>query len=345
MTLPQGTSAESVLTHQDSVSTLEVFAPGEAMSNIPPSIPGESMPNVQSAAPQSQGLEDSSKEATDLREGPQGNQEDGDAEEPMEFETSLSNIRVTQDGTPSFSQVNLDATSAQLAENKGDNVVPSVEGVQDETADQQVAGAQFEAPATMPTSHIGNQMETTTSNAVSNQVVPPTPIASVNSENQLVSCLQLQSTTAVTPTCVTAAVAQNSATVTVTASTRTTPAKPISRKPKASEQDSLILVEPSKTPEEDDKIFQLLGWKDQPRKDSFFKHVSIMTDTKNTLDTKRCRNTDCDCRLYHCPLCTCLPNKPGRIKEHFKKIHSTNFIIRYQGMIQNGCLFTTFADL
>ena len=250
----------------------------------------------------------------------------------MEFEASLGNISATKDGTAPFSQVTLGETStrADLMRNRGDGVISSVGEIVDEAAPQ-MAGAQFENSAVIPTSHVRNQMETVTSISDGRQLVPPAQIANVSSENHLVNHLQLQSTTA--------AASQNSeAVVTVLPSTRATPAKPVTRKPKASEQDLLVLLEAPKSVEEDDKIFQLLGWKDRPRNETFFKHTSIMTG-KSSLDTKRCRNTDCDCRLYHCPLCTCLPNKPGRIKEHFKKIHSTDFIIRYQGMTVNHFLF------
>lgn len=258
---------------------------------------------------------------------------DGETEEPMEFEASLADISVSQEGTPGFAQVGLGetSTSAELVGNRGDDVIPNVGEIVGETSPQ-IAVTQFDGSSAIPTTHVGNQMETVTSISVGRQLVTSTQMATVSSETLLGSRLQIQSTAAATPTCVTAASLQSSeAAVTVTPSTKTSPVKPVTRKAKASEQDLLVLLEPSKTEEENDKIFQLLGWKDHPRKETFFKHISIMTE-KTSLNTRRCRNTDCDCRLYHCPLCTCLPNKPGRIKEHFKKIHSTDFIIRYQGM-------------
>lgn len=100
-------------------------------------------------------------------------------------------------------------------------------------------------------------------------------------------------------------------------------------KTKTVRQDSLMLVDATSTPKGDDQVFKVLLNNLSPAT-SCFKHPSVLNETDN-LDVHRCRNTFCDCRLYHCPLCTCLPNKPGRIREHFKKIHAQDLVIRYQG--------------
>ena len=104
--------------------------------------------------------------------------------------------------------------------------------------------------------------------------------------------------------------------------TQTPKAKPV-------RQDSLTLVDSALSPKEDDQVFKVLLNNLSPAS-SCFSHPSVL-NAKDNLDVRRCRNTFCDCRLYHCPLCTCLPNKPGRIREHFKKIHGQDLIIRYQG--------------
>lgn len=98
---------------------------------------------------------------------------------------------------------------------------------------------------------------------------------------------------------------------------------------KAARQDTLVLVDAASTPKGDDHVFKVLLNNLSPAT-SCFCHPSVLNE-KNNLDIHRCKNTFCDCRLYHCPLCTCLPNKPGRIREHFKKIHAQDLIVRYQG--------------
>lgn len=104
------------------------------------------------------------------------------------------------------------------------------------------------------------------------------------------------------------------------------------QKAKSPRQDSLLLVDSSTEPKGDDHVFKVLLNNLTPAT-SCFCHPSVLSE-KNNLDVRRCKNTFCDCRLYHCPLCTCLPNKPGRIREHFKKIHAEDLIVRYQG---NNC--------
>lgn len=99
--------------------------------------------------------------------------------------------------------------------------------------------------------------------------------------------------------------------------------------PKSTRQDSLLLYDAATAPKDDDHIFKVLLNNLSPAT-SCFNHPSILNE-RNNLDIRRCRNTFCDCRLYHCPLCTCLPNKPGRIREHFKKIHAQDLVVRYQG--------------
>lgn len=101
------------------------------------------------------------------------------------------------------------------------------------------------------------------------------------------------------------------------------------QKTKAARQDSLVLVDAATEPKGDDHVFKVLLNNLSPAT-SCFCHPSVLNE-KNNLDVRRCKNTFCDCRLYHCPLCTCLPNKPGRIREHFKKIHAQDLIVRYQG--------------
>ena len=101
------------------------------------------------------------------------------------------------------------------------------------------------------------------------------------------------------------------------------------QKAKSPRQDSLLLVDASSEPKGDDHVFKVLLNNLSPAT-SCFCHPSVLSE-KNNLDVRRCKNTFCDCRLYHCPLCTCLPNKPGRIREHFKKIHAQDLIVRYQG--------------
>lgn len=103
-------------------------------------------------------------------------------------------------------------------------------------------------------------------------------------------------------------------------------------KSKPVRQDSLTLVDSALSPKEDDQVFKVL-LKNLSPASSCFNHPSVLNE-KDNLDVHRCRNTFCDCRLYHCPLCTCLPNKPGRIREHFKKIHGQDLIIRYQGKMK-----------
>ena len=99
--------------------------------------------------------------------------------------------------------------------------------------------------------------------------------------------------------------------------------------PKSTRQDSLLLYDAATAPKDDDHIFKVLLNNLSPAT-SCFNHPSVLNE-RNNLDIRRCRNTFCDCRLYHCPLCTCLPNKPGRIREHFKKIHAQDLVVRYQG--------------
>ena len=101
------------------------------------------------------------------------------------------------------------------------------------------------------------------------------------------------------------------------------------QKAKSPRQDSLLLIDASAEPKGDDHVFKVLLNNLSPAT-SCFCHPSVLSE-KNNLDVRRCKNTFCDCRLYHCPLCTCLPNKPGRIREHFKKIHAQDLIVRYQG--------------
>lgn len=103
-----------------------------------------------------------------------------------------------------------------------------------------------------------------------------------------------------------------------------------SRKPKASVQDSLVLLETNPTPKGDDEVFKFITSSGVERTCCCYDHPSVLAQCQ-PLNINRCKNTDCDCRLYHCPLCTCLPNKPGRIREHFKKIHAEELIIRYRG--------------
>lgn len=98
---------------------------------------------------------------------------------------------------------------------------------------------------------------------------------------------------------------------------------------KTARQDTLVLVDAASTPKGDDHVFKVLLNNLSPAT-SCFCHPSVLNE-KDNLDIHRCKNTFCDCRLYHCPLCTCLPNKPGRIREHFKKIHAQDLIVRYQG--------------
>lgn len=101
------------------------------------------------------------------------------------------------------------------------------------------------------------------------------------------------------------------------------------QKAKPVRQDSLVLVDSATAPKGDDHVFKVLLNNLSPAT-SCFCHPSVLNE-KTNLDVHRCKNTFCDCRLYHCPLCTCLPNKPGRIREHFKKIHAQDLIVRYQG--------------
>ena len=106
------------------------------------------------------------------------------------------------------------------------------------------------------------------------------------------------------------------------------------RRPKASSQDSLLLLDTNAAPKGDDEVFKFIvssgGAEQQQAACCCYSHPSVLGDNQ-ALNIDRCKNTDCDCRLYHCPLCTCLPNKPGRIREHFKKIHAEKLIIRYKG--------------
>lgn len=101
------------------------------------------------------------------------------------------------------------------------------------------------------------------------------------------------------------------------------------QKAKPARQDTLVLVDATTAPKGDDHVFKVLLNNLSPAT-SCFCHPSVLNE-KNNLDIRRCKNTFCDCRLYHCPLCTCLPNKPGRIREHFKKIHAQDLVVRYQG--------------
>ncbi|EDO49033.1 predicted protein [Nematostella vectensis] len=107
-------------------------------------------------------------------------------------------------------------------------------------------------------------------------------------------------------------------------------------KSKPADHDSILLVSKTDTPREDDHVFSKLFANSKLLVEEMFEHPSVLRE-QESLDVCRCKNTECDCRLYHCPLCTCLPNKPGRIKEHFKKIHSEDLIIRYQGFQMLRC--------
>lgn len=114
---------------------------------------------------------------------------------------------------------------------------------------------------------------------------------------------------------------------------------------KTARQDTLVLVDATTAPKGDDHVFKVLLNNLSPAT-SCFCHPSVLNE-KNNLDIRRCKNTYCDCRLYHCPLCTCLPNKPGRIREHFKKIHAQDLIVRYQGekSVKNYNFFSVYQKL
>ncbi|KAK3735459.1 hypothetical protein QZH41_020321 [Actinostola sp. cb2023] len=111
---------------------------------------------------------------------------------------------------------------------------------------------------------------------------------------------------------------------------------PSLRNYKTPDHDSLQLLKIGQASQGDDTVFNKLFSDVKPRVESIFQHASVVPE-QTSFEVSRCKNTECDCRLYHCPLCMCLPNKPGRIREHFRKIHSENLIIRYQGYQMLRC--------
>ena len=65
-------------------------------------------------------------------------------------------------------------------------------------------------------------------------------------------------------------------------------------------------------------------------------HISVL-GTDQTLDIFKCTDPACEhfCtktnKRYHCPLCNNKPQKPGRMRRHFEKMHSGKQIVQHGG--------------
>ena len=65
-------------------------------------------------------------------------------------------------------------------------------------------------------------------------------------------------------------------------------------------------------------------------------HISVL-GTDQTLDIFKCTNPACEhfCtktnKRYHCPLCNNKPQKPGRMRRHFEKMHAGKQIVLHGG--------------
>lgn len=65
-------------------------------------------------------------------------------------------------------------------------------------------------------------------------------------------------------------------------------------------------------------------------------HISVLGNDQ-TLDIYMCTDLACEhfCtktnKRYHCPLCNNKPQKPGRMRRHFEKMHSGKQIVRHGG--------------
>ena len=65
-------------------------------------------------------------------------------------------------------------------------------------------------------------------------------------------------------------------------------------------------------------------------------HISVLANDQ-TLDIYKCTDPSCEhfCtktnKRYHCPLCNNKPQKPGRMRRHFEKMHSSKQIVQHGG--------------
>lgn len=65
-------------------------------------------------------------------------------------------------------------------------------------------------------------------------------------------------------------------------------------------------------------------------------HISVLGNDQ-TLDIYKCIDPACEhfCtktnKRYHCPLCNNKPQKPGRMRRHFEKMHSGKQIVLHEG--------------
>ena len=63
-------------------------------------------------------------------------------------------------------------------------------------------------------------------------------------------------------------------------------------------------------------------------------HISVLASDQ-TLDIYKCTDPSCEhfCtktnKRYHCPLCNNKPQKPGRMRRHFEKMHSSKQIVQH----------------
>lgn len=70
-------------------------------------------------------------------------------------------------------------------------------------------------------------------------------------------------------------------------------------------------------------------------------HISVLGNDQ-TLDIYKCTDPGCEhfCtktnKRYHCPLCNNKPQKPGRMRRHFEKMHSGKQIVQHEG-VANVC--------
>ena len=72
-------------------------------------------------------------------------------------------------------------------------------------------------------------------------------------------------------------------------------------------------------------------------------HMSVLSGGR-TLDIYKCTDFNCSfgclnsSKRYHCPLCDNKPQKPGRMRRHFIKMHSGKQLVQHEGDEEGCCL-------
>ena len=65
-------------------------------------------------------------------------------------------------------------------------------------------------------------------------------------------------------------------------------------------------------------------------------HMSVLCGER-TLDIYKCTDFNCSfgclnsSKRYHCPLCDNKPQKPGRMRRHFSKMHAGKQLVQHEG--------------